>query len=266
MASQNEINLLEKNLWSQWAQFGAPKTCSFTRDDSAYYLDTPIASLPYNGVFRFRETREPAEAIDRLLRHYADRKVEHLWLAHPSAEPHDLADRLTARGLEEADGFTGMVLEPDRLNAPTDVPKGVNIRELCSDDEEVVIEYIAARWSVPTDAIPHLQRFFIDNNIGSKDAATRGWIATIDGKLVGKAFTHRFENTVGIYGVATQPEARGRGVARALCARAFAEASVPGVDMLVLHSTEMAAGIYKKFGFRSVAPFRLFISGSAFSA
>lgn len=266
MAFQNEIELLEKNLWSQWAQFGAPKTCSFTRSDSAYYLDTPIASLPYNGVFKFNEVNAPDRAIESLLHHYADRKVEHLWLVHPSAEPHNLADRLAAHGLEEADGFTGMVLEPDRLNTPTNAPNGVDIRELCTDDEEGVIEFIAARWSVPTDAIPHLQRFFIDNNIGSKGAATRGWIATIDGNLVGKAFTHRFENTVGIYGVATQPEARGRGVARALCARAFAEASVPGVDMLVLHSTEMAAGIYKKFGFRSVAPFRLFASGGSFAA
>ncbi|MEO1242297.1 MAG: GNAT family N-acetyltransferase [Pseudomonadota bacterium] len=266
MASQNEINLLEKNLWSQWAQFGAPQTCSFTRSDSAWYLDTPIASLPYNGVFKFNETNTPDDAIDRLLRHYADRQVEHLWLVHPSAEPHDLADRLTARNLEEADEFTGMVLEPDRLNAPTDVPDGVDIRELCTGDEEGVIEFIAARWSVPTDAIPYLYKFFVDNNIGRKGAASRGWIATINGKLVGKAFTHRFENTVGLYGVATRPEARGRGVAQALCAKAFAETSHPGVDMLVLHSTEMASGIYEKFGFRSVAPFRLFASGGSFAA
>ncbi|MEM9616640.1 MAG: GNAT family N-acetyltransferase [Pseudomonadota bacterium] len=266
MTSKNEIELLEKNLWSQWAQFGAPETCSFTRNDSAYYLDTPIASLPYNGVFRFHEPCESDEAIDRLLRHYADRKVEHLWLIHPSAEPHDLADRLAARGLQEADEFIGMVLEPDRLKAPAVVPGGVDIRELCTGDEEVVIEFIAARWSVPTDAIPHLYKFFVDNNIGRKGAATRGWIATIDGKLVGKAFTHRFENTVGVYGVATRPEARGRGVARALCAKAFAETSDHGVDMLVLHSTEMASGIYEKFGFRSVAPFRLFASAGSFAA
>lgn len=262
---QDEVNALESNLWSQWAQFGAPETCSFTRRENVYYLDTPIASLPYNGVFRFEKQDQRDETIDELLQHYDDRNVDHLWLVHPTAQPIDLAQRLMQRGLTEAVAFTGMVLEPHLLNAPATIPEGIEIHELRSEEEDPVIEYIAARWSVPSDAIPHLHKFFFDNNIGREGAATRGWLATMNGKLIGKGFTHRFENTIGLYGVATRPEGRGRGVASALCAKAFRETSEPSIDLLVLHSTPMAAGIYEKFGFRSVAPFRLFASGSALS-
>ena len=85
----------------------------------------------------------------------------------------------------------------------------------------------------------------------------RGWLATMNGTPVGKGFTYRTGSVVGLYGVATQPEARGKGVGSALCARALRESCDAGVDLLVLHSTKMARALYAGFGFRDIAPFPL---------
>jgi ribosomal protein S18 acetylase RimI-like enzyme len=254
----NEVDALEENLWSQWSQFGRPPTCSFHRDDKICQLDTPIASLPYNGVFKFSVDAAPEDRIDAIIDHYKRRSVEHLWLVHPTARPQNLDMLLEARGLKQVETFSGMVVEPSGLKADQRAPQEFEFRRIEPTEEDVVIEMVAKRWSVPTDAIPHLRSFFRSNRVGAPDAPMQGWLATINGRAVGKGFTYRSRNIVGLYGVATQPEARGKGIGTALCVHALRQACSSDVDLLVLHSTPMAHSLYRSLGFRDVAPFGLF--------
>lgn len=263
--NETDIEALERNFWSQWAQFGKPDDCNFNRSSGVYRLETPVSSLPYNGVFRF-EIHDNAEArIDELINHYENRNVDHLWVVHPSSAPANLDALLEARGIKEVELCSGMVAAPDDLKASDETPDGVEIHEIIPSEEAVVLEFVANRWSVPSEAMTHLQEFFRLNRIGEPGSAMRGWIATMDGRLVGKAFIHRSGNIAGLYGVATRPEARGKGVGMALCARALRESCVDGVDRLVLHSTPIAVSIYEKLGFRHVAPFRVFAPDGAFA-
>ncbi len=259
----NEIDALEQNLWGQWSQFGAPDGCSYQWDDEICQLDTPIASFPYNGVFKFRADANPEARIDAVNRHFDGRAVRYFWLVHPTAQPSDLDQLLAARGFVENEVFNGMVVEPSRLDAPHLAPDGVQIHEIRPAEESVVLELVANRWSVPTDAMQYLQAFFRSARIGEPGSPMRGWLATINGAPVGKAFTYRTGNIVGLYGVATQPEARGKGVGAAICARALKDSCDQDVNLLVLHSTPMAHDLYRRFGFRDVAPFRLFAPANA---
>lgn len=262
----HEIEALERNLWGQWSQFGAPEDCSFHQNREIYRLDTPIASLPYNGVFRFIVRQAPEPRIDEIIAHYARRKVDHLWLIHPTCEPYNLGEQLETRGFRKAGAFTGMTVEPDSLAADAPSCEGVDIQEIDPSKEEPILELVAARWSVPTDAMGHLQSFFRVNRIGAPGSPMRGWLATINGAPVSKAFTYRTGNTVGLYGVATRPEACGRGVGRAICAKALLASRYPSVDLFVLHSTPMAHKLYTDFGFQDVAPFKLYVKDGGFSA
>ncbi len=228
-------------------------------------LDTPIASLPYNGVFRFCVANRAEKQIDDIISHYKKRGVEHLWLVHPTSQPANLDELLSARGLVEAEVFTGMVVEPKNLKADASTPENVDIHEISASEEDVILELVANRWSVPTDAMPHLQSFFRENNLGRKGSPMRGWLATTNGRPVGKGFTLRTDNIVGLYGVATQPEARSKGIGKTLCARALLDSCDSDVDLLVLHSTPIAHRLYKNFGFRDVAPFKLLASSGDFS-
>ncbi len=260
-----EIALLEENLWSNWSQFGLPKNCAFTKTDEIFRLDTPIASLPYNGVFKFCVDEAKADTeIDALMDHYRRRGVQHLWVIHPTASPHDLDERLARRGFAEAENCTGMIAAPDDLNGPDTLPQGLTVYEVGAQDEATVMEMVASRWRVPSDAVMHLYAFYQMICGPSGKGTMRGWLALLDGHPVGKAFTHRNNGVIGLYGVATKPEARGKGVAAALCLRALRESVMSDDDLLVLHSSPMAESLYRKMGFRPVAPFRIFAEGGEF--
>ncbi len=244
-------------MWAQWSQFGVPDGCVFERSGGTYALKTPIATFPYNGVFRFVESDGVDDRIDRLIADYEKRRVDHFWVVHPTAQPADLDARLHARGFAEVEVCPGMVVAPSDL-ATEAPPSEIEFVPIGPDEEGPTIEFVAHRWGVPAQDRALVGRFFRENRIGQPDAPLRGWLALLNGHAVGKAFTYRKENVVGLYGVATREEARGRGVGRAICEHALGQSCRPGVDLLVLHSTPMAVTLYEKLGFRHVAPFRIF--------
>lgn len=263
--SAREIAALEENLWSNWSQFGGPEGCAFTRTEKVFRLDTPIASLPYNGVFKFSvEETEADVEIDALMNHYEKRGVDHLWVIHPTASPTDLDERLNRRGFREAENCTGMIAGPEELKGSDTLPDGLVIHEVGAEHKDVVMEMVASRWQVPSEAVMHLHAFYQMICSPTGGGTMRGWLALLDGHPVGKAFTHRNNGVIGLYGVATKPEARGKGVAAALCLRALRESVMSNDDLLVLHSSPMAENLYCRMGFRPVAPFRIFARDGAF--
>ncbi len=256
-ANSYEVKALEENLWAQWAQFGVPDGCDFVRTDGSYQLQTPIATFPYNGVFRFVESGDVDAKIDRLIAAYDARNVDHFWVVHPTSAPEDLDARLAARGFEEVEVCPGMVVAPVELKT-SETPDHITFLEIGPEEEGPTTEFVAHRWGVPDQDRALIRRFFVENRIGHEGAPLRGWLAELEGKPVGKAFTYRKDNVVGLYGVATREEARGRGVGQAICEHALKQSCGEGVDLLVLHSTPMAVTLYEKLGFHHVAPFRIF--------
>ena len=73
----------------------------------------------------------------------------------------------------------------------------------------------------------------------SADVPLRDWIALLDGVPVAAAALFVGAGVAGIYNVATVPEARGRGIGRAVTAAALAEAVARGQRTAVLGSSEM---------------------------
>jgi hypothetical protein len=47
------VTKLEQNLWSMWSRFGRGDGCRLHEREDALWFDTPIATLPNNGVLRF---------------------------------------------------------------------------------------------------------------------------------------------------------------------------------------------------------------------
>jgi GNAT superfamily N-acetyltransferase len=261
---RDPVAVLEANFWSMWSLFGGARGCELHEEAGLLSFDTPIASLPYNGVLRFAADGDAADAdvderIDALFAHYRARRVSFFWVLHPSARPADLEARLRARGFEEAEVCPGMLADVDALPPPAALPDGLALREVRSDrDEALLLELVAWRWGVPADAQAHLGDFCTFAAIGAAGSPTRAWIATLNGAPVAKAVTHRAGGAVGLYGVATKPEARGLGVARALCAEALRASADGDHRTLILHSTPMACSLYRAMGFREVAPFRVY--------
>jgi ribosomal protein S18 acetylase RimI-like enzyme len=259
------VQALEQNLWEMWSRFGRGDGCVLHEEADAIWFDTPIPTLPYNAVIRFAAEDDVDRRIDAIFDHYRRRGVPFMWIAHPSAQPPDLDERLRARGVEEAEVCPGMSMNLADLPEQEETPAGFEIREATEEaDMSEVLELVAWRWGVPQEVIPLLAPVTRAFEVGSPGGAVRTWIAEQHGVPVAKAVVNLAAGVAGIYGVATKPEVRGLGLARILTLQALREARERGYDRGVLHSTPVARSLYEKIGFRTYSPFRIFAPPQTF--
>jgi GNAT superfamily N-acetyltransferase len=259
----SEIRALEENLWSLWSGFGRGDGCTLHDEADATWFDTPIPTLPYNGVIRFCAGVDVEDRIDQIFEHYGRRNVPFFWIVHPTATP-GLAERLRERGFEEAEACPGMTRVLSGLPPPRELPVGVRLVEVDSEaGASGLLELVGWRWAVPAEALPRLPEVTRAFAVGAPGSPVRSWLAVRDGIPVAKILLNLANGVAGVYGVVTRPEARGLGLARALTLHAFAAAEQEGYKLGVLHSTPMARAMYEKIGFHAHAVFRIFAPPSA---
>lgn len=91
------------------------------------------------------------------------------------------------------------------------------------------------------------------------DNPGRGFVALIDGRVVGTAFAAFGEAGVNLFGGSVLPEARGRGVYRALVQARWEEAAARKTPALTVQSGRMSRPICERLGFVFLAPVRVFV-------
>jgi ribosomal protein S18 acetylase RimI-like enzyme len=94
------------------------------------------------------------------------------------------------------------------------------------------------------------------------DRRFRAFVGIVGGRAVATAASVRTGRTVGIYSVATVPEARGRGFGTALTWHTLADAD-PGWELAVLQASDMGRPIYERMGFKLVREFAELIGPAA---
>lgn len=259
------IRGLEENLWSFWSRFGRAQGCDLHEDAFSIWFETPIPIIPYNTVIRFCADDDGEAAISAIVNHFDRRGIPHAWILHPTSRPQDLGQRLKARGLEEVEVVAGMAMGLAAIPEAGDLGEEVEIVEV--HDLDKLGEYLdlaAWRWEVPEDMTHHLVAMARAFDIGKAGSPVRLWVAYRNGRAVSKVALNLDNGVAGIYGVATLPEARGLGLARALTVTALQCARDAGYDVSVLHSTPMAHSLYEAIGFRDCAPFRVFAPPQSF--
>jgi GNAT superfamily N-acetyltransferase len=86
------------------------------------------------------------------------------------------------------------------------------------------------------------------------DSRVQAFIGTVDGREVATAVSVRTGATIGVYGIATIPDARGRGFGTALTWHLLSDAD-PGWDVAILQASEMGRPVYERMGFKLVREF-----------
>jgi predicted GNAT family acetyltransferase len=81
--------------------------------------------------------------------------------------------------------------------------------------------------------------------------AVRCYAAMLDGRPVAQAYTHTVNGASSVWGVATVPELRGRGIGTAITA--FAIRDAPDADIAWLMATPEGRSVYERMGFRKIA-------------
>jgi hypothetical protein len=83
------------------------------------------------------------------------------------------------------------------------------------------------------------------------DPDARAYVAFLDGVAVGCAETYLAGGVLGVFGVATIPEARRGGVGTAVTAFAIHDRR-DEAEVVILDSSELGHGVYERLGFREV--------------
>lgn len=91
------------------------------------------------------------------------------------------------------------------------------------------------------------------------DNPGRGFVALIDGRVVGTSYAAFGDAGVNLFGGSVLPEARGRGVYRALVRARWAAAAERGTPALTVQAGRMSRPICERLGFVFLAPVRVFV-------
>lgn len=176
------------------------------------------------------------------------------WLVGPTSRPVDLEERLIRAGFELVSDGAGMALDLTGFE-PEEAPAGVEIvpvDDLAGLDAWEELQ----RRALALDAVRTRAWRDAHDRALSADIPLRDWIATLDGVPVAAAALFVAAGVAGIYNVATVPEARGRGIGRAVTAAALAEAVARGQGTAVLGASDLGYPVYRRLGFREVSRLR----------
>jgi len=91
------------------------------------------------------------------------------------------------------------------------------------------------------------------------DNPGRAFVALIDGRVVGMSYAAFGNAGVNLFGGAVLPEARGRGVYRALVRARWEAAAARGTPALTVQAGRMSRPICERLGFIFLAPVRVFV-------
>jgi GNAT superfamily N-acetyltransferase len=200
--------------------------------------------------FRF-EADELDEVTNEIHEHVrAHGRTACSWEVGSSARPADLVELLHRRGVHD-DPHDPLQIGMALTGAPTGPPPvGIEVRRVASDDDELVNARIAAIafGEMEVVAKPY-----------DPDSPVVSYLAFIDGEPVGRATGTFSEYGVTLFGGATLPEWRGRGVYKALVHARLRDAAERGSPVAVTQAGQMSRPILEKLGFREVCRIRVLI-------
>ena len=234
---------------------GAAGVASADEGDVAWGM-TPLRVGAFNRVVRVRLDADRADArIREVVDRYAAAGVPGTWWLDPQSKPADIEARLERAGMVGED-VPGMRIEAGDVPALA-LPTGVTLRWADQPDEvRAAMLLVAAGFGLP-DALGGPMADLVAR-VARPDSAVRTVVAELDGTPVASAQGVDLGGAVGIYNVAALAEARGRGIGVAVTIAVLRDAMDRGARFGVLESSDMGHGIYRRIGFRDVAPLRVY--------
>ena len=191
---------------------------------------------------------------------FGERGLPWRWLVGPTSRPLDLGERLVRAGYELVSDSAGMALDLDGFQMEA-LPAGV---EIVTVDDHAGLETWAEIQRRALDLDPTRTKAWRDAHDRALSAGVplRDWIAFLDGVPVAAAALFDGAGVAGIYNVSTVPEARGRGIGRAVTAAALAEGVARGLRTAVLGASDLGHPVYRRLGFREVSRLRSYASAT----
>jgi ribosomal protein S18 acetylase RimI-like enzyme len=211
-----------------------------------------LIGVPFPGFNRIVHARFEANDLDAkieaALAPFKSRGVPMLWHIGPSAQPSNLGERLLAHGFTHTAEEPGMAADLSALEGDQSLPPGLSIEQVQDTESLKTYSQITARAFDSPDEIGNAI-FRIEASL-IQHSARRLYLGFSEGEPVAAALLFLGAGVAGIYGVGTIPEARRRGIGRAMTVVPLLEAKAIGYRIGVLHASPMGEGIYRRLGFQ----------------
>jgi GNAT superfamily N-acetyltransferase len=252
-APRDLSDLVEANLFALFRAMATVPGGTLRQGPNLARHAAPPMSPMFTGVWGARlGPGEVDRAIADTLAELAAAEVPFaFWWTGPSTRPADLGRRLEAHGLEplevDAPGMVATIADLD-LAALERAPAGLEITPARDDaDLEDFVEAFARGYEMPDWAA----RAWAEATAaaGLERAPWRIHVGRLDGRPVASAIAVPGGGAVGLYGVATVPEARGRGIGAAMTLAPLVEAAAAGHRHAALFSSDMGLPLYRRLGF-----------------
>jgi ribosomal protein S18 acetylase RimI-like enzyme len=239
------------NLYELFRYFERSPYMEFTRGSRFARWSSPFQYAWFNGLLCERDAT-PADSalIEDSLAYYRARDTHEIsfWL-EDGVNLAGWQSLLEPRGFRLVQGPPGMSVDLELLNEAGSLPDGAYIKPV--HDEQGVqdcAEVLIHGYGFPVEW-KSLAADFVRGLGLEAEAPLRSYVAYWDGKPVSTAAGLFGQQVVGIFNVATLPEARGKGFGGALTSAPLLEARAMGYRVGTLQSSEQGFPIYKKLGF-----------------
>jgi GNAT superfamily N-acetyltransferase len=219
------------------------------------HMATPFNPM-YKGIWQCRLAEHEVdsairESIEWLKRHNAPFAF---WWVDPGTTPADLGARLQAHGFAPwEERAPGMAADLTALNYDllTHGPPGYT-QERVTDERGLrdFKDAFVSGFEVPEWA----GQAWVDATLafGIERAPWRCYVGRLNGRPVASNMLFIGAGVASVFGVATVPDARGRGIGAAITLIAYQEALQLGYRYGVLFGTESGVPVYQRIGFREV--------------
>jgi GNAT superfamily N-acetyltransferase len=208
----------------------------------------------FNWAFNSRFAVSDAEDLVRdTVRHFYERGVPFVWGIFPNDRPQGLREKLLSAGFVEDDA-PAMAIDLGRLPM-TPPPKELTIepvRTRAQVDQFAKTLNDGDFQAAPAiaEAIPDVLRPSLSEKLAELDL--RCFLGYLDGKAVATSAWFCCAGVVGVYGVATVPSARHRGIGAAMTLAALEDGRSLGFRRGVLVATKMGEPVYRRLGFEEL--------------
>jgi ribosomal protein S18 acetylase RimI-like enzyme len=252
-ASREElVAAIEENLFALAKHFRRIPGAEAGEGEEGIWTVTPVRFPFFNSIFRTRiEAASAGPAIDRALARAAANGVPFLWWTGPQTRPTDLGRALVARGFTRDAEAPGMALELARLPARPVGPAALAIETV--EGEPALGDWLAAfraGFGIEPEFEPPWRHWLRAVGL-TAESPMRHFLAREGGRPVGTVSLHFAAGVVGVYNVATVPEARRRGIAAEATRQALGWAAARrDARWAILHSSTMGVRLYRALGFR----------------
>ena len=219
-----------------------------------------VASTRFDAASADRRIAEIAAA-------YAERDLPFLWWRAPVHGPPDLGQRLRRAGIRALGGSPAMAMDLADLGAPEALPPGLDIRPVVEveglRDYLAVIDAMPMPEAAPAEIRAQTAKAVVAHTgprLGLEPVPLR-YVGWLEGRPVATSRLSLAGGTAGIYAVDTLPEARGRGIGRAMTLAALHAGREAGYRIATLQSSDIGYRIYHRIGFRDVFRYVIHVGG-----